>query len=214
MPPTGYAPGYDYGQGDVLAPAKRAGIMMYVLGGLVLASSACCVGAGVSLPRLMAERPEAFAELQEIPNASIGMIQISMYIMAGFVFVGGLVMIILGTFVRGGSKGAIITSLIVTVLAMLLLALWLLTSAARLLSPPGVHSLGLCILIAPLALFGLLLYFLIAAMRGADRAMAGQYAMQYWQYAQQQQAYGQQYGYPQQPPQPPQPPQQPPPSQS
>ena len=216
-PPTNYAAGYDYGP-DPLGPAKRAGILMYVLGGMTFVSSFCCVGAGVSLPKLMADQPEAFAELQQIPNASMGTIQVAMFVLAGLVFFVGLIMIVLGTFVRGGSKGAIITAMVLTVLTMLLLALWLLSSAVHLLAPPGVHSLGLCMFLVPLALFGLLLFWLIGAMRAADRAMAGQYAMQYLQYAQQQQQTYGQYGYPQQQPQPPQsqqpPPMPPPPPQA
>ena len=198
-PPSQYAAGYDYYQNDPLAPARRAGMLMYLIGGVGLLSSFCCIGMGAMLPTLMAQQPEAFAEVQQIPQATPEFIQRSLFIFGGIIFIGGIGLILLGRFVRDGSKGAIITSMVLSILATLLLVIWLLFSAATLLSPPGPHTFGLCFLIVPLALFILLVVWLISALRGVDRAAAANYAMQYWQYAQQQQAYGQ-------PPYPPQPP--------
>ena len=208
-PPTQYAAGYDYYQSDPLAPARRAGLLMYILGGIVLLSGFCCIGMGQALPKLMAEQPEAFVGLEQIPEATPQLLQRTLYIFSGIIFVGGVGMIVLGRFVRAASKGAIITSIVIAILAVLLLGIWLLGAAPTLLSPPGVHSLGLCMLVVPIALFVLLIVWLFGAMRGVDRAMASSYAMQYWQYAQQQQAYAQgQYPAPPQtpPPTPPPPP--------
>src|SRR5688572_14332897 len=198
-PPTQYAAGYDYYQTDPLAPARRAGMLMYLIGGIVLLSGFCCIGMGQALPRLIAQQPEAFVGLEQIPEATPEFMQRSLYIFSGVVFAGGIGLILLGRFVRAGSKGAIITSIVISILAVLLLVIWLIATTPTLISPPGLHTfVGLCLLILPTALFILLLVLLFSAMRGVDRAMAATYAMQYWQYAQQQ-AYTQGQ-YPSQPP--------------
>ena len=210
-----------YQQADALAPAKRAGNMMFVLGTLLLLSTFCCGATALMLPRVFQDRPESLQRMQErFPQANEQLLQTGMYVMTGGVFFAAIVVFVLAVFVRGGSKGAIITSLVLAMLVELFLGLQI---AIGVFQATQMHSqdaaVGSCIFVLIFALLALQIIFLFQAMRASDQVRAQQYAMQYWQYAQQQ-AYGQQqqqpggYVYPQQyqpPPPPPPPTDQPPP---
>src|SRR4051812_43124410 len=105
-------PNFDYYRPDLLAPARRASLLMFLVGGLTFVSSLCCAGVGSALPRLINERPEAFEELQRLPNMTPQIAQVLMFVLGGIAFLLGLAFIVLGVFVRRGGKGAIITSIV------------------------------------------------------------------------------------------------------
>ena len=197
QPPTPQYSQYNYYQPDVLGPARRASVLMFVTGGLLIASSLCCGVFAAMLPQLM-QQPEFSAQMRTVPGVTQEQMQLGAMIGGGLAVVGGLVVIVLGVFVRRGSKGAAITSMVLAVLALLYLVGTTITSMAMgRISLSGANALGVCFLVLPMALLALLIVWLIGAMRSADHVTAARYAQQYWQYAQQQQAYGQQqYPYP------------------
>ena len=211
QPPTPYSQpmNFDYygAPPDALAPARRAGALQYVVGGVVLLASFCCAGMGVLLPEMMRQRPDVFAEMQSISGAGTGFVQTTLFVLGALVFLIGVGMLVLAGFVRRGSKGAMVTSMVITSIAILLLLLNAIGSVAKVMSVPGPEAaLGVCIILTPLVLFVLLLVCLVQGMRAADRAVAQGYAMQYWQYAQQQAYAHHMMQQPQQQQQPPPPP--------
>jgi hypothetical protein len=111
-----------------------------------------------------------------------------MLIAAGMGLVYGVVLVVLGLFVRKGSKGAVITALVLTVLALLYLAF----SVIRVVlvgAQPGIGAAGggICTTAIPLVLYVLLLVWLIQALREKGRQQQG-YPPEYWAYWQQQYA--------------------------
>lgn len=204
--PTGPMYGYDPALDAALAPARRAGILMFILGGLLFLGGVCCVGVGALLPQLMQQQPEAFRELENMPEGvTIEMIRTAIIAVSAAGIVYALAFVVLGIFVRKGSTGAIITTLIMSVLAVLLLAFW--TLSGLLGGSAGNPMAAVCIFALPLALHVLLIVWLIQAIRagGEVAAARSQSMQQYWQYAYQQQTHQQAFP-PRDPPFPPPPP--------
>ena len=210
QPPPGQAPQFDYyyqQQPDYLGPARKAATLLFVLGAFSIIGSFCCIGASFSVQRLM-QMPEFSQKMSEVPGMTAEMLRAVTLIAGVGSLIFGVLYIILGVFVRRGSKAATITAMVLTSLATLIL---LLQIVGQVLTGQvgGEAVLGVCVEVLALALFVLLIVWLVGAMRAADHIAAQKYAMDYWRYAQQQQGFHPQ---PQQPPPPPQfPPQQPPP---
>jgi hypothetical protein len=208
-PPSPNYGGYDFNyyqpMQDPLAPAKKASIMLYVLGALVLLPSMCCGLVGLSIPTMIAQQPAAFSEL-----SASGMTPQAMQTV---LIVGGVVglliavaMIVLGRFVRRGSAAPAVTAIVLVAL----IGLYLLLNAIGLLvmkMPPAQVVMGMAITVLGLVLIGMLILWLIQAVMAAPRValMKNQYQQQMWQYQQQQQMY-QQRAYAAQQQQPPTPP--------
>jgi len=212
QPSYGY---YGDPYGTLRAPAKRASMLMFVLGGALCLCGVCCMGVGPMLntARLDPQTASQFNELQS---------QLPISMQAMFMFIGilsavpGLILIILGFFVRNGGLGAVITSIVFTGICLLGLLFFIVSGMIDAAAGGGANTLaGLAIFFVILAPFLLLLFWLIQAARNSGQISAAQaqYQMQYWQYQQQQQAY-QQPPSQQQPPQgwPPPPPSSPPPT--
>lgn len=201
----GYAPTMD----DPRLPARRAGIFMIVLGILMLLMGGCMGAVGVALPSLMGQMPpeqiKVFTDIEARFHISPGTLLLGFGI---FMFVFGLVYIVMGFVVRGGGLGSVITSIVLTVLTVLYLVLNLITSLFEGAGGAG----GACVSVLALAMFGLLLVWLIQAARASTRirGMQSQYQQQYMQYQQMMQQYGQQAGYGYGYPPPPAPPASPP----
>jgi hypothetical protein len=203
-PPQQQFPNYYSPAGpDPRGPARRASILMFVLGALGLL---CGVGMGlmaaVVTPQQFAATPQA-AKIQQI-EVQLGMpIQQLLGIVAAAVGIPALLFVILGFFVFRGGKVAMILSIVLTGITLLLLALNLLSGLAG----GGADAMaGACMIGVPTVLCVLLLVWLSQALRAAPTlaAMGQQYQAQYAQHQQQYQAYQQQqpgYGYgPQQQP--------------
>ncbi len=192
VPPNyGYDFNYYQPQQDVLAPAQRAGMMLYVVGGLILLPSLCCGAMGLALPAIMAQEPSLFSEVSASGMSPEGL-QTTLMIAAGVTLLLGVVLIVLGRFVRRGSMGAAVTGSILAVLVFLYLVLnglGILVMSGKL--PPAQMVLGLAMTVLGLVIFGLLIVWLIQAAMAAPRIamMQSQYQQQYWQYQQQQQMY-------------------------
>ncbi len=191
--PPGY--GYDFNyyqpQQDVLAPARRASTMLYVLGGLILLPSFCCFAVGFALPAIMAQQPAVFSEVRA-SGMSPETVQKTLIIAAGAALFVGVLMIVLGRFVRRGGMGAAVTASVLVALVFLYLVLnglGIIVMSGKL--PPAQIILGLAMTVLGLVVFGILIVWLVQAAMAASRVaiMQSQYQQQYWQYQQQQQAY-------------------------
>jgi len=185
---------------------------MFVIGGVGLCCGVCCIGLLRLTPvsDLIAQSGIDFAPLQQAGLSPETFFRVVYGIMAVTGLVGSLLLIVLGVFVRKGSMGAIITSIVLASLMALLLVINAITGLVQLAGVQSSSALaGLITVLVFLGLFIVLLTWLAQAARGvsAMRAAQMQYQAQYLQYMQQQQAYG----YAQQPPQQQPVPQQPPP---
>jgi hypothetical protein len=189
---------------DHLAPARRASILMYILAGMILLSSFCCVGVGAVLPKLLQEQPELAQSLKNIPKATPEILQITFIVLGGLAVIVAIVVGILGRFVSKGGMGSIIASIILSCLLALFLLVNIVQGVVMPNQPPAQRAGAMCMLVIPLALVGLLVAWLIQAARAAPHVSA----MRRWQmnpapqyYPQQYQAYSGPYVPPLPPPQ-------------
>lgn len=205
--PQAYAP---YGSPDPLRPARAASILMFIIGGFFLLCGACfTLGSFVPFDQLPPEQTEQLGQLQEQVSA-LGVSLKQFFIIAGIMLlVPAVIYVVLGALIRRGRLWVVITSMIVASLNILFVLFQLFGGIRQAMQDPrGV--VGLCMAVIPLALLGLLMYFLVGAARSAGQVEAMRQAQQnqYWQFQQNQQTYGQP-GYgapPMQPPPPPPPP--------
>src|SRR4051794_26258175 len=206
-PPT-YQPGYGqplaYGQGGyayggspmdaLLAPAKRAMWLMLILGILSILFGGCFAALGGMWPQISQQMPpESRAQIDRLEQQLQGVQVETYFLIAGVVtLVVGALHVALSFFVRRGTLIPVVFGIVLGGGMLLLLAVALLGNLMT--GQAG----GICFGGIGVALWGLLLVFLIqAATRSgqvaAARSAAGyggaQYAAQYWQYqhAQQQQ---------------------------
>ena len=211
--------GYPAGATDLLGPARRAAVLMWVLGVVLLLLGGClgALGAGMPTLRQQPQFEQALRQLEtQAPGDLLGMLFVIMGVVTSVVAVA---YIVLGFFTRRGGLGAIITSLVLSGLVAAYLVLNTVVSLAS-----GAGGLGgACIGVIGLALHGVLITWLIQAVRASARvrALQAQYAAQPWPAPQSPQAYGYPppsqhgqpsgFGYPTQaPPAPPQAPSPPP----
>jgi hypothetical protein len=200
----GYSPGYSPQYGfwpyyltppeALLGPARRASLMLFLLGGLLLLAMTC-MGASV-----IGETDEALAKgiedmRQVSPEAAaiytpqiLRTAQGAMAVMIGLL---GLTAIILGVVVRSGSRASSITALVLVVLPTLCVAL---LTLCTLVGGPAMFLAVVAFMLIPFILSAMTISFLIGAIRAAgqvDAARRQMYAihqhqqMQYQAYAQQ-----------------------------
>jgi hypothetical protein len=181
-----YPPTFDYYQpAGGSSHARRASVMMYVIGALVLLSGFCCLGMGAMVPKL-AQRPDFARTIHSIPNMTPALFQAGMLVMGVIAAIIGIAYIVLGIFVGKASGPAIITAIVLSILCELLLLLY----AAAVFTKQGSPA-AICFLVVPLVLIGVLLSWLFQAQKSPRRGnMPADYANQYWQYYQQQQNQG------------------------
>ncbi len=200
--PYGYDPYGQLGASEALAPARRASVLMFILGGLLVLLGACngISGLLVDADEMMAQNQQLFATGQPSPIAPETMraLAIAFAVLTFFVGVG---MIVLGTRVRAGGRAAIITSLVLSsLIAFVLLGFELMSLVGAIVAP--LILIFTCLAAIPLALFGLQAFLLIQALRRGTPSPMSQMQQQaaYWHYTQQQQRAYQQsvYAYQQQ----------------
>src|SRR3982751_1617507 len=136
--PYSAPPQYPVGYGaplpppNLLGPARRAAILMWITGGLLLLSGMCCgIVGGVPLDRWP---PESRSELQpfEAQLAQAGMsFSTVMWTAAALVGGIGILLVVLAFFVRRGGLGAVIFALIIAALLTLVLAFFVLAGLAQ-----------------------------------------------------------------------------------
>lgn len=201
--PSPYAPpqaGTYFGDpGDtILAPARRAAMLMFVLGGLIMLLG-ICNGA-----QALVVGAEEFAKVNErfsVPGGpptpfSPETLRTMSLVMAGVTLFAGLAYVAVGAAVRRGSRGAAIGGIVLSVLAMLFALLVVAGSLLAAIAAPPMLACA-CGSLLPVSLFGLLIWWLVQSLRAVAnwRVVQAQYQMQYWQYQQAAQAYGAMGGY-------------------
>ena len=209
-PPYGQPP-FDFSQyvppaqADLLAPARRAGTLMMVLGALVAMFGFCNAGSAFTTsPEQMAEQQAALRTpgMPESPLSPRGM-QIATAVAGVLTLLVGVTLAVNGTYVRRGSSLATTLGLVMAGGLTLLIGLFVLLSVAAAFGAPMFGAFA-CVLAVPLGLLIWLLVWLVAAARNnaAVGAAQQQYQAQFYAYQQQQQAYGQPApaAYPPQPP--------------
>jgi len=199
--PTPYG---QYGYDDPFAPARRAGITLYIVAALTLLMGTCAGVLVASLPELM-KNPDFASHFANMPGFNPEALRASLLPRVVVMLVLGVVLIVLGVMTSRGSMMGAVIALVVTIgliLFELLQVLGVAVLGSQSNAPQGSFMAGMaCGVVVPLALFVIQLVMLIAAIRGISRGR---------QMAQQQQYFG--YGgYPPPPPGAPSPYGQPPP---
>lgn len=187
-------------QADLLRPAKRASLLMFILTGLMLSCGACFgLSSFVPIDELEGEQRTQFEQFE----AELGMpFSAAMGMAARMTLIPGVLLLILAILMRrGGMVTAIIALLVAVLMALVILvgAINGLLVAAQ--DPRGIVLLAM--FAVPLVLLGPLIVWLFQAARNAPRLAdlrMGQQAA-YWPSAQQRQDHTT--GYWQPPPPPP-----------
>lgn len=203
--PLGYEP---YRQPiNPLAPARRAAIMMWVMAGLVLLCGAgfIVIVSVMDLNAFVARSEQIYGPEMASQMKAAGMnadqIRLSGYFWGGAGLITAILFGVFGTFVMRGRMWAIIASIVVTsllTLSNLCSTVLGLVFAVRA-GPAGI--VGGCMMMVPLIVCGVLLYFLAQAARAVSGWRQTQALMQsqYWQSMQQSggtSGYGYGYGMP------------------
>lgn len=197
-PQYGFMPYYLTPPEALLGPAKRASIMLFILGALFLLGGTC-IGTLVSLvdQETMAKLVDDLRRMNPQQSSLITptFVRTVYGVFAAVIGLIGIVAIILGVVTRSGRMAAAIVSLVLVVLPGLVLGLMLLFSVIAGAANPEA-LLGSLFLLVPLALIALTIIFLIGAIRAAPQielarrqmqAMHQHQQMQYQAYVQQQQ---------------------------
>jgi hypothetical protein len=185
---------------ELLASARRAGVMMIVLGVLSVACGLCLafMGGMMDSPEMLQspQYQQLQQQFQQIERET-GLTLQRFFVVMGIVPLAiGAILGALGFFVRGGGKVAVMGSIVLVSILLVGLALVILGGIIQALTIGGgpEFMIGICVYIIPLGLLLLLLVWLIQAARASSRVELArqQYQMQMWQYEQYQQAYLQQ----------------------
>ena len=183
---------------ELLAPARRAGTLMIVVGAL---SVLCGLWMAWQSNNFDPAAPGVPSELQrqmqqqvEMFETQTGMAFRTLMLAVAFVPLAvGAVLGGLGFYVRGGSFGVVITALVLTGVLLLITAVLLLGGVLQGAAMGGpVFAAGmLCQCGVPFVLLVLLTVWLVQAARGASRLASArqQHQAQAWQHQQYQQAY-------------------------
>jgi hypothetical protein len=170
-------------------PEKRAGTLMILLGCLGMT----CGGLGLLLALnwekvLALYPPEMRSQLQAAatPRQILGQQIVTLLV--------ALLFIVLGIFVRGGRRMAMVLGTILTGLMLLLCALAVVGSIVAMSTGNSLGGANICVAVVVGGVMLWQLLWLIGALRGggggaAARQLQAAYQAQYWQYLQQQQAY-------------------------
>ena len=161
--PGGYPDYQPYGQppSPALVAARRAGVTMIVLGSiqLLIGLLGFVVVSQLDSISTNPQMQEAFRQYRQMAADAGTTIKFLFIAQSTLLAVVGLLLLVLGIFVRRGSRGVVITSIVVTGL-LLLMALWnLLVSFAG-------GPMQMCMPLVLAVLLGLTLVWLIQALRG------------------------------------------------
>ena len=212
QPPQGPL-GYQYHQpgADARGPARRASVMLWVMGALFSLCGLCTSSVFWVLPidQIVAQA-KGHMSSQQINQ--LGSIDLAQMMRIGYTVVGltgllfGVMFITTAFFVHQGRRGGIITAMVFCILLDMLCALLVVAFLAGAASgaPANLVLALLCFVVGGAALPTIV--WLIQALRASGLIAQQQWQLQYWQSQQQQSpAYG--YGTPPPPPaQPPPPP--------
>ena len=185
---------------EMLRPARRAGVLMVVLGVLFVAGGLCFALVSYVLRTAdfsgSPEGREVQQRINELESRFGGSVS-GRFIVSGAVMLGvGALLGTLGVFVRAGRRGPVVGGIVLVVLLALLLALEMLrtiAAAVMLGMPPAETAVGVSLCVVPLALLCVLLVWLVQAVRMAPHIDTArmQFQNQVAYYQQQQQYYQQ-----------------------
>jgi hypothetical protein len=196
----GYAPPVP----DLMAPARKASVAMFILAGLCIMMGVCS-GLAVAVPKeqlkLMIDAQQlkknmppmqlpAGWELEDIFHVMYAVVAI-----AGVVL--GIIVLALGVLVRRANKVAAVFAAIICGLLALLMGLLTVNDLIMAVTGNPIAIIGICVGIIPFALFGLITLWLMQLLKSLPQIEAArrQWAAYNAAAQQQQQAYGQPYGY-------------------
>lgn len=183
--------------GDPLAPARRASVLMWVLGSLLVLGGVCLAAVSqVLIRQRLASTPQGPQLLQQFDQIEAQMgftIQTLLFAMGTVVLVVGAIFGLLAFWVRRGGIAAAITSLLFVSLPLLFTGFVVIVGLVQVFrgSP---EAIGAVLLYGvPLALLILLAVWLIQAAKNSAgvNAISQQANAQYWQSQQQGQHYQQ-----------------------
>jgi hypothetical protein len=191
-PPWQMNYGYNAQPQDLSRNSRRASTLMFILGGLILLLGSCNAISSLVVPAEVAlqRQREMFPTNSPMPFSAETMKAISVGSAVVMMLVGaGLVS--LGTGVRRGGRGSTVTALVLGSILLVFLGLVTLLSLLAGLAVPLLFSVS-CVAGPAAAMVGLLVFWLIGAMRASANWSAAQqqYQAQYWQYQQNMQQYG------------------------
>jgi hypothetical protein len=178
-------------------PARKAAILLFVLGGLG-AAMGLCMGSLIwvvpSESPQMQKLVEQLVRTQQIPPLGISadrLVRIT-YTVLGLISIAiGIVLVVLGFFVRRAGKAATVTATILCGLATLYVTVNVLVAGRLGLAGDTMALLGGCLALVPLSLFGLATLWLVQLLRALPGIQAArrQYRSQFnqsqhqqWQY--------------------------------
>ncbi len=174
---------------ELLAPARRAGIGMFVLSGLLLLCGAC-LGVFAAMGPMDKVLEQSGMRISDTGTGlTPEQFMRTVYtVMAVVEVLLGIVFVVLGVFVRRGGKIAAIFSLVFCVLLAIFMLMQIVGAVIMGMKNPSAF-VGIIIGLIPLVLLGLVITWLTQAMRAAPQidAQQRQVAAQIWQYQQQQQ---------------------------
>jgi hypothetical protein len=183
---------------DPLSPARRAGIMLLIIGCLTIALGACAGLSGFMVPldKLDQMMAQSHVDTSQFPSG----IAPAEYMRAAFIGAAflcaplGIVTIVSGIFTRRGARWAMITGIVLCGLPLLYLVFVVLVALTKGMMNPQMIVGSLCMLLVPAALLSLTIAWLIQAVRNVPRVRYAQqqYQLQMLHYQQQQAAYQQQ----------------------
>ena len=182
MPP-GFPPA------DPLAPAKRAGLLMIVLGSLGLLCGTCFGLVGlVPIDQIIAQQAKSGQALP--PGITPSMLTMIFRILAGVTLVASLIELVLGFLVRRGSA---VVALIGIVFSVIIVGYFTLNTLYAVSQGTSNAAAALFMGAIFISAFAFQIVLLVQAKSGAANVAqrSAAYAAQYWQHLNQQQAYQQ-----------------------
>ncbi len=173
--------------GQLRAPQRRAGIMVFVIGGLFVLGG-LCFGMAASVPfsqlQLQPQQAQQFRQFETTYGIPIAHLILGFGLTSAVI---GLIYLVLGVFVLRGNRRVALVTIILSTPLVLFLILAVVSGLAQ-----GINPVGLVLPIIVLILLGLLIAWLIEVYRTAPRVEAARVRSQakYAQHFQQAQEFG------------------------
>lgn len=184
--------------GDLLGPARRAGVLMIVLGTLGVLMGACDLGRALLISADEIAQQQAVFNSMGLPQSPISPETARALggVLAGLTLLTGLAFVIDGVYVRRGSPTATTLGLVLAGGLGLLAGLIILLFVVAAFAVPPLAAIA-CVMAVPLGLLiWAFVWLFVASRQGPHLAAARQqYAAQYYHLQQQQQSYAQAGGY-------------------
>lgn len=167
---------------DLLAPARRASLMMFLIGGFLLLGGLCMGVAGALFDQFPAEQREEIDKKLEAQGLDFKTQAVTMAVVMG---TPGLALFVLAFFVRRGGFGSAVTAMVVASILAMLAGLSLVGNGLQAVSGNSSAALEACMMLGLLSALTLLIIFLVQALRAASQAavMRSHFQQPMWPYA-------------------------------